>query len=126
MRWTCNTAKTIYTQEVKVLTQKANSWHFSAHKADIDSVMNFKLEDMAKDMQGSSLGLWDLIYLLLGGLGDPSDMEAQKEGGGGRSTLPAVSRELDADDEHDDEANDKASLINIVCGSPRLFVQLRH
>jgi len=118
-RWTRNTAKTIYTQEVKNLTQKTNGWHFSAHTADIDSVINFKLEDMVKDMQRSSPGLWDLIYLLLGGLGDPNDIEVQKEVDGGRSTLPAVSRELDAEndrDEHDDEANDKLALINIVRG----------
>src|SRR5882762_5150829 len=31
MRWTCNTAKTIYTQEVKDLAHKMNGWHFSAH-----------------------------------------------------------------------------------------------
>jgi len=116
VRWTCNTAKTIYTQEVKDLSQKINGWHFSAHTADIDHVTNFKLEDMVRDMQRSLLGLWDLIYLLLGGLRDPNDIEVQKEGDGGRSTLPAVSRELDAEDEHDDEANDKDALINIVCG----------
>jgi len=76
---------------------------------------------MARDIQRSSPSLWDLIYLLLGGLGDPNDIAKvqRKVGNSGQSTLPAVSRELDPEndeDEYNSEANDKIALINIVCG----------
>jgi hypothetical protein len=65
MEWANDCMKQKYMQDVKDLSQKANGWHFRALYASEDQLKDFRIEDMARDMQRLALELWDLLGLML-------------------------------------------------------------
>jgi hypothetical protein len=65
MEWANDCMKQKYAQDVKDLSQKVNGWHFGALHTSEDQLKEFRIEDMARDMQRLAPELWDLLGLML-------------------------------------------------------------
>ena len=51
----------IYAQEVRKLTNKANSWHFRARRARPEQIEQFRLEEMSTKMETDAPHLWSML-----------------------------------------------------------------
>lgn len=66
-QWAHQSIKTHYYRSARALTRKENGWHFGASHISPEQVLNFRIEDMAADMQRIAPDLWDLISYLVSG-----------------------------------------------------------
>ncbi|RPD54026.1 hypothetical protein L227DRAFT_512401 [Lentinus tigrinus ALCF2SS1-6] len=60
----------VLTSEVRGLVQKETGWHFSAHHAKADSILDFSLSETARKMAAGAPSLWKVLAALLNS--DPS------------------------------------------------------
>ncbi len=84
--WTHDMLRSVYADEVRKLTRPEHGWNFSAMQASPEEVLDFRIEDMATQLETRAPELWSFVCTLLGGM----DSSASREGEG---------MEVDAEDE---------------------------
>ncbi|KII90676.1 hypothetical protein PLICRDRAFT_174059 [Plicaturopsis crispa FD-325 SS-3] len=65
LSWAHTTMKRKYTESVQELSDKGSGWHFGAINASAAELEAFRIEEMAKKMEGQAPELWDLLDTLL-------------------------------------------------------------
>jgi hypothetical protein len=65
LEWANTVMKRNYAKDIKDLAHVQNGWHFGALHTSEDQLKDFRIEDMARDMQRLAPELWDLLGLML-------------------------------------------------------------
>ncbi|ETW78198.1 hypothetical protein HETIRDRAFT_326030 [Heterobasidion irregulare TC 32-1] len=65
IQWALDTAKQYHSSEILALSDPEHGWHFGAVNATIEQLENFKIEQMAKDLERLSLETWNLLGAIL-------------------------------------------------------------
>ena len=65
IQWALNTAKQYHSSKILALSDSKHGWHFGAVNATIEQLENFKIEQMAKDLERLSLEMWNLLGAML-------------------------------------------------------------
>ncbi|KAI0259567.1 hypothetical protein BC834DRAFT_1016460 [Gloeopeniophorella convolvens] len=65
-QWVVTTAGTLFSNEIRLLADKDNGWHFSGILATIGQIQDFRISQMITDMKRLSPETWSLVGSMLG------------------------------------------------------------
>lgn len=66
--WAHDAMRTRYAEAVHSLSRHNPEWHFIASQARPEQIRDFRIEDMASEMEKHAPALWSLVQSLLGGV----------------------------------------------------------
>ena len=103
--WSLDLVKKDHAKSLQTLSSKKGGWHFSALRARVAPIREFRIEDMACKIESTAPNLWNTILSLLSA--DPRQVrrrKSQNSSMGSIDTNPEAEVEAESDAEDDDEA----------------------
>ena len=103
--WSLDLVRKDHAKSLQTLSSKKSGWHFSALRARIAPIREFRIEDMACQIESTAPNLWYTILSLLSA--DPRQVRRRKSRNssmGSIDTNPEAVTEAESDAEDDDEA----------------------